>query len=100
MTRRVPIVRLDLTPDLSADMAELPPGTTNQMRLIVRPRWLRDEVDKDDESWLSQREFTIEIEIRGDLILDCHRQAIDGEAIGLDPTPSGNGSPGGTFMSS
>jgi hypothetical protein len=100
-TRRVPIVRIDVTPDTTTPGGqELPPNTTNQMRLIVRPRWLRDELDKDEESWLSQREFTIEIEIRGDLILDCHRQAIDGEAIGLDPTPSGNGSPGGTFISS
>jgi hypothetical protein len=69
------------------------------MRLVVRPRWIRDEIEQGGQSWLTDREFTVEIEIRGDLILDCHNQAIDADSIGLRAAPSGNGTPGGTYIS-
>jgi hypothetical protein len=94
--RRVPIIGMDHSPTTGAS---LPPGTTDQMRLIVRKKWIHDEIEEDDESWLSGRDFSVEIEIRGDLILDCHGQAVDGNAIGATPTPSGNNTPGGTHLS-
>ena len=82
------------------DYAVLPEGTTNQIRLKVKAKWIRDELQRDEESWLSEKEFSVEIEIRGDFILDCHQQPIDGNAIGTKAVPSGNGTPGGTFISS
>jgi hypothetical protein len=72
---------------------------TDQMSFVVRPRWVRDEIEPGGQSWLTDREFTVEIEIRGDLILDCHGLALDGDAIGLRAAPSGNGTPGGTYLS-
>lgn len=98
VVRRVPVSELDVTPDASHG-STLPPGTTNQMRLKVKAKWIRDELQKDEESWLSDREFGVEIEIRGDFILDCHGQAVDANAIGTKATPSGNGVPGDTFIS-
>jgi hypothetical protein len=102
--RRVPLTKLLSEPDLKAlgPNCPLPEGTTNQVRLCVSSRWLRDEIEGDKESWLSERDFTIELEVRGDLILDCHGQALDGNVNGNSETgtPSGNGDPGGTFVSS
>jgi hypothetical protein len=69
------------------------------MRVKVRPEWVRDEIERGRESWLSERNFRIEIEIYGDYILDCHGQAIDAEPVGLRAAPTGNGSPGGTYRS-
>lgn len=97
LVRRVPIVKLDLTPHGSA---ALPAGTTNQLQIYVDPDWIRDEIASHSSSWLTWDVFEVEIEVYGDGILDCHRLALDGEAIGLEPFPSGNGSPGGTYRSS
>jgi hypothetical protein len=78
----------------------MPDGLTDQMQLYVDYAWYRDEVEKEAQSWLSRTGFVMEIEIRGDLILDCHRQAVDANAVGLIPAPTGNGTPGGTYLSS
>lgn len=94
VTRRVPIARLDLTPH-----GKVPPGTTDQLRIYVPGDWIGDEIEKERSSWLTDRGFEIEIEIFGDGILDCHHQPIDADAIGVEPTPSGNGTPGGTYRS-
>jgi len=101
VTRRIPVVGLDLAPEQGylKDYPDLPPGTTNQMRVKVRAEWVRDEIERGHESWLSERDFRIEIEIYGDYILDCHGQAIDANQIGLRAAPTGNGSPGGTYRS-
>jgi hypothetical protein len=42
----------------------------------------------------------VEIEVRGDLIIDCNGQTVDANPAGPVGTPSGNGAPGGTFLSS
>jgi hypothetical protein len=93
--RQVPIPSLDLTP-----YGPVPGGMTDQVRVYVSTDWIYDEVLKDRPSWLTDREFSIEIEVYGDGILDCHDQPIDGEALGAAAAPSGNGSPGGTYRSS
>ena len=101
IARRIPVIDVDVTPEKGylQQYPELPSGTTNQMRVKVRPEWIRDEIEYGRESWLSQRDFRIEIEIYGDYILDCHGQAIDANPVGLRSAPTGNGSPGGTFRS-
>jgi hypothetical protein len=100
VSRLVPIVGLDLDPDPEHLDQELPPGTTNQMRVLVRPEWVRDEIERGRESWLSERSFRIHIEIYGDFILDCNGQSIDANPVGRRPAPTGNGTPGGTYRSS
>ena len=45
-------------------------------------------------------ETSVEIEVRGDFIVDCNGQPVDANAVGLLTTPTGNGTPGGTFLSS
>ncbi len=94
LIRRIPIVRLDFTPYQSQGF----PGTTDQVRIYVSSDWIDDEI-LGRSSWLTRDGFEVEIEIFGDGILDCHRQPIDGEAIGLEAFPSGNGSPGGIYRS-
>lgn len=74
-------------------------ATTEAVRLLVNTRWCRDEIESDKESWLSENDFTVEIEIHGDLILDCNHQSVDANARDLRGVPTGNGSPGGTFIS-
>jgi hypothetical protein len=93
--RRIPIARIDKTPT-----REMPEGHTDQVQLYVSHRWYADEIKQDSHSWLSGRGFALEIEIHGDLILDCHCQAVDANAVGLDAAPTGNGTPGGTYRSS
>jgi hypothetical protein len=95
-SRRVPITALDTKPSSQ----DLPPGTTNQFSVAVAKRWVRDEIDQGGESYLSERDFVVEIEIRGDLIEDCNGQTVDANSDGLRPSPSGNGTPGGTYFSS
>lgn len=57
----------------------------------------------DDVIWGKKSFFNkptrIEIEIRGDLILDCHGQAVDASCAGPGKLPSGNGTPGGVYLS-
>jgi hypothetical protein len=94
-SRRLPLRDPDLTPKSQ----KLPPGTTDQFTVTVDRRWFRDEIDTLGESYLSERNFMVEIEIRGDLIVDCSGQAVDANAVGVSPAPSGNGTPGGSYLS-
>ena len=41
----------------------------------------------------------VEIEVRGDFIVDCNGQPVDANAVGRRSAPTGNGTPGGTFLS-
>lgn len=93
--RRIPIARIDKTP--TRPMLD---GYTDQFQLYISPRWYADEIKKDSHSRLTGRGFAIEIEIHGDLILDCHCQAVDANAVGLAAAPTGNGTPGGIYRSS
>ena len=94
LIRRIPIVRFDYTPHTGGSM----PGTTDQIRIIVSPDWIGDEI-QGKSSWLSGDGFEVEFELDGFGILDCHRQPIDAEAIGLEAFPTGNGSLGGFYRS-
>jgi hypothetical protein len=94
LMRRIPIVRLDYTPS-----GPVPAGTTDQFRIHVSTDWIGDEISG-RSTWLTWDGFAVEIDIFGDGILNCHRVPIDGEALGVDASPSGNGTPGGTYRSS
>ncbi|QDF37504.1 hypothetical protein FJN17_07955 [Bradyrhizobium symbiodeficiens] len=95
-SRRIPISALDTTPSNKS----LPTNMTDQFTVAVAKRWVRDEIDQSGESYLSERDFVVEIEVRGDLIEDCSGQTVDANAIGRRAYPTGNGSPGGTYFSS
>ncbi|MDQ6891912.1 MAG: hypothetical protein M3167_04450 [Acidobacteriota bacterium] len=90
--QRVPIVRIDTTPSSGDDQL------VTDATLIVAGGWVEDglrgrhSVFLADETW-------VEIEVRGDLILDCNGQPVDANSVGLTPAPTGNGTPGGTMLS-
>jgi hypothetical protein len=91
--RRVPIVRID-----GKSHPGDPAGHVSEARVVVDGRWFEDAV------WGSRTLFYggdtwVEIEVRGDFIVDCNGQTVDANAIGLSPAPTGNGTPGGTFVS-
>lgn len=87
--RRVPITRLE-------------PGSkdsfTDKVNICVGFGWWQDEI-RGHKSIFHRHHVRVEIEVRGDLILDCHGQAVDANAMGLHYVPTGNGTPGGTYVS-
>jgi hypothetical protein len=90
--RRVPIVGIKMR-----DAAGMP-GYVTRARLIVDAGWAGDGLN--GRRTIFDEIATVEIEIRGDFIVDCNGQAIDANAIGQSAAPTGNGTPGGTFHSS
>ena len=74
-----------------------PPGTTRRAMIQFDQGWVDDEVY--GRRTVFKDQVIIEIEIFGDFILDCNGQAVDADAHGLSPGPTGNGVPGGTFRS-
>jgi hypothetical protein len=73
-------------------------GYATRAKLVVGTNWLRDAV-ADRDHMFAQGRTRIEIEVRGDLIVDCLGQQVDGNSRGLAAYPSGNGSPGGSYFS-
>ena len=95
---RVPILKL--TPEPDAHQPPDPPGTARSYRCWVDQKWWDSQVSDVTSSRFCEGPSTIEIEIRGDLILDCRSQAVDANAVGRrNDGPFGNGTPGGTFLS-
>lgn len=92
--RRVPIVDVE-TVDMPAPFTEFVTRAT----LIVDAGWVDDAIES-RKKYFNQNETLVEIEIRGDFIVDCNGQTVDANAVGLSPAPTGNGTPGGTFCSS
>jgi hypothetical protein len=105
--RRVPI--LDVVKSAAPDTRSVAPDTTSvapdtpdfitRATLVVDAGWVNDAIES-RKTIFKYDTSTIEIEVRGDLIVDCNGQTIDANAIGLSPPPTGNGTPGGTFFSS
>jgi hypothetical protein len=75
-----------------------PPGHVRGARLAVDGSWVEDGV-RGRRSIFMECETRVEIEIRGDFIIDCDGRAVDANAVGLSPGPTGNCTPGGTFLS-
>jgi hypothetical protein len=88
---RVPIMSIET--NSNAD------GFATEARIFVRTNWLRDAV-ADRDHMFAQGRTRIEIEVRGDLIIDCLGQQVDANSRGLAAYPSGNRSPGGSYFSS
>jgi hypothetical protein len=93
---RVPIVAVDtdwLTPE-----AGDPPGHVRGARIVVSGAWLRDGV-LGDGSIFREGETGVEIEIRGDFIVDCLGQTVDANPRGRMPMPTGSDGPGDAYIS-
>jgi hypothetical protein len=89
---RMPVVGFDCTPDHY--------GHVREASVVVDRDWAKDEIalksrrfkfDPDKPEFLP----FLEIEIHGELILDCRGQPIDANSVGPLILPTGNGTPGG-----
>jgi len=96
---RVPIIELSYITQ-SGDRPEYVRGAT----IMVDARWVDDAVGNvvdvgRRKNLFAYEQAQVEIEIRGDFIVDCNGQTVDANASGLSPAPSGNGAAGGSFLS-
>jgi len=66
--------------------------------IVVDEAWVKDSL-LDYCTIFHGKKTRVELEVRGDLIVDCNGQTVDANAFGLTPYPTGNGTPGGTFLS-
>ena len=92
--RRVPIIDVQ-----TIDAPGPQPGLVTRATLVFDTGWVSDAIESRKRIF-NQNEAQVEIEIRGDYIVDCNGQTVDANAVGLSPAPTGNGTPGGTFLSS
>jgi hypothetical protein len=86
-TSRVPIRRVEMANEELIERATI----------VVDGKWLRGAI-RSDSSRLERGVTRVEVEVRGDFIVDCNGQTIDANPRGLS-TCTGNGTPGGTFLS-
>jgi hypothetical protein len=87
-TLRVPIVRV------KAEDKDL----VDRATIVVDGPWLRDTL-RGAASIFQGKVTRVELEVRGDFIVDCNGQTVDANPHGRVPVPTGNGTPGGTFLS-
>lgn len=93
---RVPIVDLHFS---GFENPKDPSGkTVLGTRIVVHGPWV-ERMRLPEGDFCDEPGVRIEIEVRGDYIVDCNGQTIDGNPRGLSPSPSGNGTPGGTYLS-
>lgn len=93
---RAPIV--DVEPDQSANQKGDPADCVRRATIVFADRWLKDEVTGATNLFFGSPTY-IEIEVRGDFIVDCNGRTVDANAAGLTKVPPGNGTPGDTFLS-
>ena len=91
---RVPIAGIWHQPTIDGD----PPGTTRSFRPFVTHQFWAGELKGGVRSGFSS-ETLVEIAVHGDKIIDWAGRPIDANGI-AHHLPSGNGSPGGEFLSS
>jgi len=97
-TLRVPIVALDTDHvPVDGNAPQAPDGHVWGARLIVNGNWYQGVFEGFTRVFTC--ETRVEIEIRGDFIVDCNGQTVDANAVGRSATVFGNGTPGGTFVS-
>lgn len=95
-TFRVPIIGVN-TANFPTEPDD-PPDHVRGARIVVDGSWVEDAV-RGRRSLFLGSETRIEFEVRGDFIVDCNGQTVDANAVGLSPSPTGNGTPGDTFLS-
>ena len=88
-TYRVPIERIE------RDDTEL----IDRATIVVSRDWYKEIFGPDATSLFQGKTTRIEIEVRGDFIVDCNGQTVDANPHGHRKVPTGNGTPGGTFLS-
>jgi hypothetical protein len=93
---RVPIVRVDTT--MEPAQPDDPSDVVRSARIVVDGGWLEDAV-RGRVTVFHLQQTWVEIEIRGDFIVDCNGQTVDANARGILSSPTGNGSPGNSFLS-
>lgn len=93
---RIPIVRVD-TSRATANLGD-PPNHVRSVWIVVDGGWLEDAVRGRRTKFFAD-ETRIEIEVRGDFVIDCNGQTVDANARGLLPAPSGSDGPGDAFLS-
>ena len=87
---RVPIVAVEFDRDAN--------GYTSKVAIVVSAAWLGDGVDGDGSIFLRGDTY-VEIEVRGDYIVDCNGQTVDANPRGLSPFPTGGDGPGDSYCS-
>jgi hypothetical protein len=75
-----------------------PPKHVRGAKIVVDGDWVEDAL-RGGATVFERRETRVEIEVRGDFIIDCNGQPVDANAIGRSSVRTGNGTPGGTFTS-
>ena len=93
MPMRAPIVRIDFSGAATGQ-----PDLVSSAALVVSWGWVSDAL-RGLANEFERPGVGVEIEIRGDHILDCNGQAVDANARGHRAAPTGNGTPGGTYLS-
>jgi hypothetical protein len=89
---RVPITRVTLSQPGG------PPGHALRAHVWVDACWVRDAIVS-QKCQFNYTEAIVEVEVRGDFIIDCNGQAVDAEPVGTLPVPTGDGTPGGRYLS-
>lgn len=90
---RVPILRVETEAG-----PHDPQDHISKATIVLDGAWVEDGC-RGRRSLFLGSETHVEIEVRGDFIVDCNGQTVDANALGLSPAPTGNGTPGGTFVS-
>ncbi|MDR5761446.1 hypothetical protein [Caballeronia sp. LZ035] len=91
--QRVPIVAVQTDPVPGKDATG---RYTRRATMVVNGGWLESAMRGRDSIFLDGVTH-IEVQVHGDLIVDCNQQAVDCGARGA--VPAGSGVPGGTFLS-
>ena len=89
---RVPIIAIETD---AADSG----GVSQRARIVVSGDWLENAAG-DRDTLFDMGATRVEIEVRGDLVRDCLGQTVDANSWGRSPIPSGNGTPGDSYVSS
>lgn len=89
-TLRVPIVGIEIDEKKEK-------GYSTTARILVSSKWASGALR--GISVFGSGITRFEITVRGDYLLDCNGQMVDANARGLEPAPTGNGTPGDTFFS-
>jgi hypothetical protein len=93
---RVPIVDVDTSafPPEPSD----PPNHVRGATIVVDGAWADDAIGGTCNIFKGD-DTHVEVEVRGDRMVDCLGQQLDLNSIGRCPSPTGNNTPGGTFLS-